>query len=182
MDVNRLVFLDECGVNTGMSRLYGRAFGGERVVEYVPDCRYENTTILSSMRLSGDTQPVIFEGAVNGNIFKTWVDAFLVPSLAKDDIVVMDNLSSHKGISVIQSIERVGASVMFLPEYSPDLSPIEPMWSKVKSVIRSLKVRSFDDLTPAVIAAFDSISTDDILGWFIHCGYFVPSANQPSAL
>lgn len=182
MDVNRLVVLDECGINTGMSRLYGREFKGERVIEYVPDCRYENTTILSSVRLDGDCQYVIFEGGVNGDIFKMYIERFLIPSLRKDDIVIMDNLSSHKVKGIVDAIENAGAFVRFLPEYSPDLSPIEPMWSKIKSFLRSLKARLFDDLLPAVKTAFDSISTDDISGWFAHCGYFIPFPLPHSSL
>ena len=174
MDVNKLVFLDECGVNTGMTRLYGRAFGGERVVEYVPDCRYETNTIFSSVRLSGDTTPIIFEGALNGNIFKTISEKVLAPSLNVGDIVVMDNLSAHKVTGIIETIEKAGAFVMFLPEYSPDLNPIELMWSKIKSVIRSLKPRSLDELETAVSIAFETVSTDDISAWFTHCGYYIP--------
>ena len=154
-----------------MTRLYGRAFGGERVVEYVPDCRYESNTILSSVRLSGDTVPVIFEGALNGATFKTWVNGFLIPSLEKGDIVMMDNISSHKVTGIVEAIEKAGVAVMFSPEYSPDLNPIELMWAKIKSVIRSLKPRSFAELADAVATAFDAVSPDDISAWFEHCGY-----------
>ena len=96
MEVKRLVFLDEFAVNTGMTKLYGRAKPGERIVEYVPDVRYERTTVLSSMRFDGECVPVTFSGAVNGNIFKTYIEKFLAPTLRQGDIVIMDSLSSHK--------------------------------------------------------------------------------------
>ena len=127
LDANRLVFLDESGVNTGMTRLYGRALKHERVVEAVPDTRFHRTTILSSVRLDGTTVPVVFDGALNGDIFRAYVTHFLAPSLKPGDIVIMDNLSSHKVSGVAESIAAVGASVMFLPPYSPDLNPIELM-------------------------------------------------------
>ena len=196
MEIDRLIFLDECGVNTGMTRLidwrglhvnvvhirhtYGRAFGGERVFEYVPDCRYETTTILSSVRLSGDTVPVVFGGALNGKTFKMYIEKVLAPTLKKGDIVVMDNLSSHKVTGVVEAIEKAGASVLCLPEYSPDLNPIESMWSKIKSVIRSLTPRTISELETAISFAFDSVSKDDISAWFTHCGYSV-SQNTVSA-
>jgi len=176
MDVGKLWFLDECGVNTGMTRLYGRAFGGERVVEYVPDCRYETTTILSSVRLSGETVPVIFEGALNGKTFKTYIEMALAPALETGDIVMMDCLSSHKVTGIVEAVEKVGASVVFLPEYSPDLNPIELMWSKIKSAIRSLKPRSQEELEIAIALAFEAVSPDDISAWFHHCGYVI---NKP---
>ena len=154
-----------------MTRLYGRAFGGERVVEYVPDVRYETTTILSSVRLSGDTVPVIFEGALNGKTFKTYIEKALAPVLLQGDIVIMDSLSSHKVKGIVETVEKAGASVVFLPEYSPDLNPIELMWSKIKSVIRSLKPRSRDELEIAISLAFEAVSPDAISAWFDHCGY-----------
>lgn len=174
MDVDKLWFLDECGVTTGMTRLYGRAFGGDRVYEYVPDCRYETTTILSAVKLSGDTVPVVFGGALNGKTFLTYIENALVPSLEPGDIVIMDCLTSHKVKGVVDAVEKVGAFVLFLPEYSPDLNPIELMWSKIKSVIRSLKPRSPLDLLSAISIAFEAISPLDISAWFRHCGYSIP--------
>jgi transposase len=156
-----------------MTRLYGRAFGGERVVEYVPDVRYETTAILSSVRLSGDTVPVIFEGALNGKTFKTYIEKSLVPALLKDDIVIMDSLSSHKVKGIVEAVETAGASVVFLPEYSPDLNPIELMWSKIKSGIRSLKPRSQEELEIAIALAFEAVSPDDVSAWFEYCGYML---------
>jgi len=124
LDPEHLVFLDESGANTGMTRLYGRAASHERIVEAVPDTRFHRTTILSSVRLDGTILPIVFEGALNGKIFKAYVTERLVPSLRPGDIVVMDNLSSHKVSGVVEAIEGAGAVVLFLPPYSPDFNPI----------------------------------------------------------
>lgn len=169
-----LVFLDESGVNTGMTRLYGRATHAKRVAEAVPDTRFHRTTILSSVRLDGTTVPLVFEGALNGDIFRAYVEQLLAPSLKPGDIVIMDNLSSHKVSGVLEAIESVGASVLFLPPYSPDLNPIELMWSKIKAILRKLKVRSKELLDDAIAFAFDCVSASDIAGWFNHDGYALP--------
>lgn len=166
-----MVFLDESGVNTGMTRLYGRAAKHERVHEAVPDTRFHRTTILSSVRLDGTTVPFVFEGALNGDIFRVYVTQLLVPSLKPGDIVVMDNLSSHKVKGIVEAIKAVGASVMFLPPYSPDLNPIELMWSKIKTILRKLKVRAKEHLDDAIAYAFNCVSLADISGWFKHDGY-----------
>lgn len=171
LDARQLVFLDESGVNTGMTRLYGRAAKHERVIDAVPDTRFHRTTILSSVRLDGTTIPLVFEGALNGDIFRAYVNQMLAPSLKPGDIVIMDNLSSHKVRGIAEAIEAVGASVMFLPPYSPDLNPIELMWSKIKAILRKLKICSKDLLDDALAFAFNSVSTSDISGWFKHDGY-----------
>ena len=166
-----MVFLDESGVNTGMTRLYGRAVKHKRVVEAIPDIRFHRTTILSSVRLDGTTIPLVFEGALNGDMFRVYVSQLLAPSLKPGDIVVMDNLSSHKVKGVVDAIEAVGASVMFLPPYSPDLNPIELLWSKVKAILRKLKIRAKELLDDAIALALNSVSISDIAGWFRHDGY-----------
>lgn len=173
LDIERLVFLDESGVNTGMTRLYGRAAKHERVIEAVPDTRFHRTTILSSVRLDGTTVPFVFEGALNGDIFRAYITRLLVPSLKEGDVVIMDNLSSHKVEGIVEAIEAVGASVMFLPPYSPDLNPIELMWSKIKAILRKLKIRSKELLDDAIAFAFNCVSTSDISGWFKHDGYYL---------
>ena len=174
MDSSKLVFLDESGVNTGMTRLYGRGPRNERVVDAVPDTRFHRTTILSSVRLDGTTVPCVFEGALNGELFREYIRKFLAPSLRQGDIVVMDNLSSHKVSGVVETIEAVGAKVMFLPPYSPDLNPIEMMWSKIKAILRRLKIRVKELLVDAIAFALDSVSPSDVAGWFSHDGYQLP--------
>ena len=168
---SRLVFLDESGVNTGMTRLYGRAAKDKRVREAVPDTRFHRTTILSSVRLDGATIPFVFEGALNGDIFRVYIQQLLAPSLKPGDIVIMDNLSSHKVSGIREAIESVGASILFLPPYSPDLNPIELMWSKMKAILRKLRIRSKELLDDAIALAFDTVSISDISGWFRHDGY-----------
>ncbi len=111
-------------------------------MEAVPDTRFHRTTILSSVRLDGTSVPFVFEGALNGDIFRSYVTQLLAPSLKPGDIIIMDNLSSHKVSGIVEAIPAVGASVMFLPPYSPDLNPIELMWSKIKTILRKLKIRA----------------------------------------
>lgn len=154
-----------------MTRLYGRAASHERITGAVPDTRFHRTTLLSSVRLDGTIVPIVFEGALNGEIFKTYVTKFLVPSLRPGDIVIMDNLSSHKVKGVSEAIEAVGSCIIFLPPYSPDLNPIELMWSKVKAILRRLKIRAKELLDDAIALALDNVSVSDIEGWFKHDGY-----------
>ena len=171
MDVNKLIFLDESGINTGMTRLYGRSSDGERVIDYIPDVRFERTSILSSIRANGEMVPLVFEGALNGELFKEYVSQCLAPTLHKGDIVIMDNLSSHKVRGVIDPIIAAGASVVYLPPYSPDLNPIEMMWSKMKAYLRKVKARTKESLEAAVAEALNHITKADILAWFSEDGY-----------
>ena len=168
-----MVFLDESGINTGMTRLYGRGLSDERVVDYTPDVRFERTSILSSLRINGDIVPLVFEGALNGDLFKEYISKCLVPSLCEGDVVIMDNLSSHKVKGVVEPILAVGAHVIYLPPYSPDLNPIELMWSKIKALLRKAKVRSADLLEDAIADALACVSLSDIQGWFSCNGYSI---------
>ena len=154
-----------------MTRLYGRAKKGERVEDYVPDVRFKRQSILSSMRLNGEMVPLVFRGTLNGDIFKEYVIKFLVPTLAEGDIVVMDNLSSHKVAGVKEAISACGASVLYLPLYSPDFNPIELKWSKVKTFLRKARSKTLDLLNLAIAESLDLVSVADISGWFAHCGY-----------
>lgn len=171
LDPSRLVFLDESGVNTGMTRIYGRAASHRRVREAMPDIRFERTSVLSTIRLDGAMVPMVFEGALNGELFKAYVEKMLAPSLRPGDIVIMDNLSSHKVSGIIETIEAAGAFVMYLPPYSPDLNPIELMWSKIKAILRKLKIRAKELLDQSIAFALESITIADIVAWFHHDGY-----------
>jgi transposase len=144
------VFIDESSINTGMTRLYGRAEIGERLYDYVPDCRFERMTILSSLRIDGTTQALVFDGALNGEMFEEYVRICLAPTLKAGDIVVMDNLSSHKREGLKEIVEEKGARIEYLPPYSPDLNPVENMWSKLKSQLRVIKERGKEALFEAV--------------------------------
>ncbi|MCL2009999.1 MAG: IS630 family transposase [Synergistaceae bacterium] len=171
MDIDKLVFLDESGVNTGMTRLYGRSLSKERVVDYIPDIRFERTSILSSIRANGNMVPLVFEGALNGELFKAYISQCLAPSLNKGDIVIMDNLTSHKVKGAIDPIIAAGASVIYLPPYSPDLNPIEMMWSKMKAYLRKVKARTKELLETAIAEALSRVTTSEILAWFTENGY-----------
>jgi transposase len=154
-----------------MTRLYGRAATNERVNDYVTDVRFERTSIIGTMGLNGIDAPMTFKGTLNGEFFKGYVDLVLAPTLEAGDIVILDNLSSHKVDGVLDEIYEKGASVLFLPEYSLDLNPIELMWSKLKSVLRKLKPRTIEELEDAISIALESVSNSDIVGWFEHDGY-----------
>jgi len=157
-----------------MTRLYGRAPTEQRVVDSVPDVRFARTSVLASVRLDGTIVPCVFDDALNGDLFREYVRVFLVPTLKLGDIVVLDNLSSHKVSGIAEMIQAAGAQVIFLPPYSPDLNPIELMWSKIKAILRKLKIRSRDLLEEAIVFALDSVSVSDISNWFAHDGYRLP--------
>ncbi len=171
LDPRRLVFIDESGAKTNMTRLYGRCFGGQRVVDATPHGHWCTTTMISALRFDGQTTDMVVEGATDGDVFRTYVERVLVPTLHGGDIVVMDNLAPHKMAAVVAAIETTGAQVWFLPPYSPDLNPIEQMWSKVKAYLRKVKARTKELLWQAIGEALRSITPADALGWFRACGY-----------
>jgi len=171
--LDRLVFLDESGVNLAETRLYGRAPSDERVIDYVPDARFERKTILVSVKLNGQMSSLLFGGALNGKLFIQYIKEFLSQILKEGDIVVLDNCTAHKVAGVKKAIEACGAKVLYLPAYSPDFNPVELLWSKVKAILRREKARTFEALEKALKLALDSVSVNDIAGWFIHCGYSV---------
>jgi transposase len=171
MDAASLIFLDESGVNTNLTRRYGRSKGKERVMGSAPVNTPKTTTILSSVRADGTTIRKFFSGALNGEIFLKYIQENLAPTLHPGDFVIMDNLRCHKVKGVKEAVESAGAFVMYLPPYSPDFNPIEMMWSKIKAILRKLKTRTVDALLAALPYAFSAVSTDDIRGWFIAAGY-----------
>ena len=170
-DCNKCVFLDESGVNIDLTRRYGRAKGAERVHDKVPLNTPQNTTILSSVRLDGETVYTHFQGPLTGDRFLSYVKEQLVPHLREGDIVIMDNLRSHKVSGVREAIEEAKAFILYLPPYSPDFNPIEMLWSKLKAFLRKEKARSLPDLDIAIPRAFDSIGPSDIAAWFQFAGY-----------
>ena len=168
-----LVFLDESGVNTQMTRWRGRSPVGERLVAHVPHGHYKTSTLIAAIRLEGPCAPWIFDGPMNGEMFLAWVREGLVPVLKKGDVVIMDNLATHKVQGVSEAIEAVGARLMYLPPYSPDYNPIENMWSKIKQILRSLAPRTQDELIEAARRGFEAISTADCQGFFSHAQYAI---------
>ena len=149
-----------------MTRRYARAKNGQRANDHTPLNTGKITTIVSSVRTDGTTVPIFLSGSLNGETFKDYIEQHLAPTLHEGDIVVMDNLRCHKVRGIKQAIEKAGAYILYLPPYSPDLNPIEQMWSKIKALLRKVKARSVDVLLKALPAAFDAITVQDIRGWF----------------
>jgi transposase len=164
-----LIFLDESGITTSMTRLYARSVGGKRIHESTPGGHWKIMTILGAMSLRGMVAAMTIEEATDADIFLAYVEHVLHPALRPGDVVVMDNLSSHKVGGVRQWIEKAGAEVLYLPPYSPDLNPIEKAWSKLKQLLRSAKARSKEALDQAIEEALKLISADNAQAWFKHC-------------
>lgn len=167
----KLVFLDESGVNLALTRSQAWGPRGERVVDHVPTKRWETFTVVAALRSKGIIAPMLLAGAMNADAFHTWVREVLAPELRRGDIVVLDNLSIHDRPEVREAIARRGARLEFLPPYSPDLNPIEPAWSKMKSTLRAAKARVVEALVGALDDALTAITPADCTGWFQHCGY-----------
>jgi transposase len=154
-----------------MTRTYGRAPRGERVVDRVPAGKYHSTTMMGALRLDGTVAAMVYEGGTDVPVMQAFAETELRRVLRPGDIVVLDNLNAHKDPEVIAAIERAGATVWHLPPYSPDFNPIEQMWSKVKSILRSLKARTAEALLDAIGVALRAVTAADAQGWFAHCGY-----------
>jgi transposase len=167
----RLKFLDESGVNLGMTRLYGRAAPGERVVEATPGTSGPHYTVVATLGVNGVQAPLLFEGAMTTLAFETYIEDVLAPTLQRGEILLLDNLSAHKGGPAQATLEACGVQVVFLPPYSPDLNPIERCWAKVKQALRAAKARTWAALVDALGEALRSVSPSDVLAWLTHCGY-----------
>lgn len=175
LEVGNYIFIDEMGSNLGFTRVYGRAEPGTRVRDQVPRDRGGNVSTIGAIGLEGIRTGLSVPGAIDGETMLFFIEELLVPTLKRGDIVLMDNTSIHKLDDIEDAIEAVGAWLLFLPPYSPDLNPIENCWSKVKALLRSLKPRTVPDLLDALGEAFASITLQDLQGWFRHCGYRVAS-------
>ena len=154
-----------------MARGYARAERGERAVGHVPKNWGDSITLSAGIGLRGLIAPLMLRGSMNGDIFEAYIEQFVVPVLEPGDIVVLDNLSAHKRGSIRTLLENAGASVIYLPPYSPDMNPIEMAWSKVKSILRTFAARTIEELEAAIVSALSAISQSDIANWFRHCGY-----------
>jgi transposase len=171
MPVRRTYWLDQMSVNCGMTRLYGRAFKNERINDYVPDVRFERTSVMGALGVEGMIAPLAYKGTLNGEFFGVYVKEVLAPTMKSGDTLILDNLSPHKVKDVLKPLIEKDITVIFLPAYSPDLNPVELAWSKIKAFLRKVKARTFDDLFLALGNAIDSILHSDIEGWINHCGY-----------
>jgi len=177
VDAHRLVFIDESGAKSTLTRLWGRCPIGERLVAKVPHGHWHTSTIISAIRLTGPFAPAVFDGPADTDTFRAYVEQVLAPSLQPGEIVVMDNLAAHKAPGITNAIQAVGASVLYLPPYSPDFNPIEAMWSKVKSHLRSAAARTFETICHAVAEALTKVTPTDCQGFFQNCGYATTTVN-----
>jgi len=173
----RLVFIDETWVKTNMTRPYGRAPRGQRLVDSVPHGHWTTSTFLAALRYDAITAPCVIDGPINGETFTAYVEQFLVPTLAAGDTVIMDNLGSHKGAAVRAAIEAAGAHLLYLPPYSPDLNPIEQLFAKLKALLRKAAARSIDALWHAVGQLLQRFAPHECTNYFANAGYGPPNWN-----
>jgi transposase len=171
LDLHRVKFIDESGLNIAMTRLYGRAPRGERVLGSVPQNYGQNVTILGALSCTGLEAVMTVEGATDADVFRAYVRQVLCPTLRTGDIVIADNLSAHKAAGVQEAIAAKGARLLYLPPYSPDLNPIEQCWSKLKTFLRAAKARTREALEAAVTRALVTVTESDARAWFAHSGY-----------
>jgi transposase len=171
LDLTRFKFVDESGVNLALTRLFGRAPRGERVVDAVPKNYGENLTMLGALSASGVEALMTVNGATDGEVFLAFVREVLTPTLEPGDVVVWDNLGAHRSAAVRAVVEARGARLLFLPPYSPDMNPIERCWSKMKTFLRAAKARTREALETAIKQALATVTESDARAWFAHCGY-----------
>jgi transposase len=166
-----LIFIDEAGVNIAMARQYARAPQGTRAHATKPCNKGKNITMLGALSHEGLMASMTVEGSTDTDIFVTYIQEILCPCLRAGQVVILDNLKPHKADEVRKAIESVRARIEYLPPYSPDFSPIEACWSKVKASLRAQAARTYEELDRAIAQAFKAITADDVRGWFSHCGY-----------
>ena len=171
LDPDRLVFIDETWATTNMTRRYGRAPRGQRLVAAVPHGHWKTSTFVAGLRSSGLTAPLVVDGAMNGETFKAYVEQVLAPTLGPGDIVILDNLGSHKVIGVREAIEACGASLVYLPPYSPDLNPIEQAFAKLKALLRKTAARTVATLWDALGDLIDRFTPQECANYLANAGY-----------
>lgn len=170
IDPYRLHFLDESATRTDMTRTHGRSYKGTRCVDSAPG-PWKTLTLLAMFNLYGDICPVVFPGALNRITFENCLEKFLLPNIKPGDTLVLDNLSSHKSELITKLCSDRGINIIYLPPYSPDLNPIEKLWSKVKDILRGIKARTVEALEEAITKALDAVTQSDIRGWYREAGY-----------
>ena len=166
-----MIFIDETWAKTNMTRLRGRSRRGERLLAKIPHGHWKTTTLIAALGIEGVRCSTVVDGAVNADVFESFVERVLVPALSPGDVVVMDNLSSHKRARTRELIEDAGAELVFLPPYSPELNPIEMVFSKVKQRLRSLACRTRDQLWRSMQRVLDTVTPSDAINCYRHCGY-----------
>lgn len=171
MDVEKLVFIDETGAATNMTRSYGRSPRGCRCIDSAPLGDWQTTTFVAGLRRHQLTAPMVIDGPMDGAMFLAWVEQFLCPTLQPGDTVILDNLSSHKVEGVQQAVAATGAKVLYLPPYSPDLNPIEKLFSKLKSLLRKAAPRATEELWKEIGILLDTLSPSECANYFASSGY-----------
>jgi transposase len=171
MDPARFVFLDETGTATNMARRYGRSLSQRRLVATVPHGHWRTTTFVAGLRQTGIVAPLVLDGPMTGFAFRAYVEQFLTPALAPGDVVVLDNLAAHKVDGVRQAITAAGASLLYLPPYSPDLNPIEQLFAKLKALLRKAAARTRDELWSTIGRLLDACPAPECSNYLRHCGY-----------
>ena len=171
LDPKKLVFIDETGANTKMTRRYGRAPRGERLVDAIPHGHWKTTTFVGALRADGLTAPMVIDGAMNGDLFVAYTQQVLVPTLRPGDIVLMDNLSSHKRVAAVRAIEGAGCSVVYLPPYSPDYNPIELAFAKIKARLRAAELRTIDKVERFFGTVHEAFTPGECGNYIRHAGY-----------
>jgi transposase len=171
MDPARFVFLDETGTATNMARRYGRSPAGERLVTAVPHGHWKTTTFIAGLRQSGIIAPLVLDGPMTGPAFRAYVEQFLAPALAPGDVVVLDNLAAHKVQGVREAIAAAGASILYLPPYSPDLNPIEQLFAKLKALLRKAAARTRDALWQTIGRLLAAVPPAECASYLSHRGY-----------
>ncbi len=178
LDPDRLVFIDETWATTNMTRRCGRAPRGQRLVASVPHGHWKTSTFVAGLRSTGLTAPLVVDGAMNGDVFRAYVEQILVPTLVPGDLVILDNLSSHKVVGVREAIEARGASLVYLPPYSPDLNPIEQAFAKLKALLRKIAARTIAALWDALGDILDRFTPQECANYLTSAGY-VPLKRNP---
>jgi transposase len=172
LNPRRLIFIDETWAKTNMVRLRGRCKRGTRLIDTTPHGHWKTSTFIAALSEDGLLAPCVFDGAINGELFLAYVEQILLPTLKAGDIVIMDNLSSHKKAAVRRAIEQAGATLMFLPPYSPDLNPIEQVFAKLKALLRGKAIRTIEALWNALGTITQCVSPQECRNFFRHSGYF----------
>jgi transposase len=171
LDPAKLVFIDETGANTKMARLHGRAPRGQRLTAAIPHGHWKTTTFIGGLRLGGMTAPMVLDGPMTGDWFEAYAEQVLAPTLSPGDMVILDNLAAHKNLAARRAIQNAGATLLFLPPYSPDFNPIENAFSKFKALLRKAAARTVDELHSAIAVAIDTFTPQECANYFTAAGY-----------
>jgi transposase len=170
-DGRKLVFIDECGINTKMTRLYGRSLASERCVDSAPHGHWHTNTFIAALRYDRIDAPILFDGTMNAVTFLQYIEQILVPTLEPGDLVICDNLSSHKSLEVREALQEVGADIAYLPPYSPDMNPIEMVFSKIKAYLRANPSECFEQIVRRLAQSLDSFTQDICRNLVRHAKY-----------